>query len=75
MLETMLEKLVLMSAGAVLMIVMAVFLGALCALPVYLLWNAVVPDLLGLKSIGFFQAWGLNVLCGLLFKSSTSSSS
>src|ERR1700750_1576644 len=34
---------------------------------VMLLWNAVLPDLLGLKQISFWQALGLLVLCKILF--------
>lgn len=43
----------------------------LSAVPVMLLWNWIVPELFGLKSIGFTQALGLSMLCSILFKSST----
>jgi hypothetical protein len=33
------------------------------------LWDWLMPHLFGLKEITLFQAWGLNFLCGLLFKS------
>lgn len=46
----------------------------LVALPVMWLWNWLVPELFGLKSITFWQAFGLLVLCGSLFRSSSSSS-
>lgn len=48
-----------------------VFLSFLLALPVMLLWDAVIPDIFGLGTITWFQAWGLSLLCGLLFKSHT----
>lgn len=38
---------------------------------VYLLWNWIVPDVFHGPTLTFFQAFGLNFLCGLLFKSST----
>ena len=55
-------------AGAVVGIV--VFVGALLTLPVYLLWNWLMPKLFGLPSITLLQALGLNLLAGFLFKSS-----
>lgn len=43
-------------------------------LPVWLLWNWLMPELFGLKTITFLQAVGLLMLCGLLFKSGQSRS-
>jgi RsiW-degrading membrane proteinase PrsW (M82 family) len=41
--------------------------GALVAWIVMLLWNScVVP--LGVAAVGFWQAWGIMLLCGVLFK-------
>lgn len=34
---------------------------------VMLLWDAVIPDLFGSKSISFWQAMGLLLLCKILF--------
>ncbi|MCA6434952.1 MAG: hypothetical protein IM600_11750 [Bacteroidetes bacterium] len=34
---------------------------------VMLLWNAIIPDLLKVGRLGFWQALGLLVLCKLLF--------
>ena len=48
-----------------------VFLSFLLSLPVMLLWDAVIPSIFGLKEITWLQAWGLNLLCGLLFKNNT----
>lgn len=52
-------------------IALVILLSALFALPVMWLWNYVVPHQFGLKEIDFLHAWGLNVLCGFIFKSST----
>lgn len=39
-------------------------------LPVMLLWNWVIPDIFpNIPRIGFWQAFGLSLLCSLLFKS------
>jgi hypothetical protein len=48
-----------------------VVLSALFALPVQWLWNALCPDLFGLPTVGFLQAWGLNILSGCLFGKTT----
>ena len=37
-------------------------------LPLQLLWNWLVPGIFGLPSIGFWQAVGLNVMFGILFR-------
>ncbi|MGL5720107.1 MAG: hypothetical protein ACRCYP_04880, partial [Alphaproteobacteria bacterium] len=53
-----------------------IVLGSLLsALPVMFLWNWLMPSIFGLKAISFFQSLGLCVLCSLLFRSSSSSSS
>jgi hypothetical protein len=48
--------------------------AVLVSVPVWLLWNWLMPSIFGLKTISWMQALGLSVLCGLLFKSSASSS-
>ena len=45
----------------------------LTALPVMLLWNVLMPELFGLKTIDFWQALALSCLCSLLFQNSKSS--
>lgn len=42
------------------------------AIPVYILFNAVAVDAFKLPPINLVQAWGLVILCGLLFKSNQS---
>ena len=54
-----------------LVLVLAVFIGLLFSLPVMLLWNGcLVGAIAGVNEITWLQAWGILVLCGLLFKSS-----
>ena len=58
---------------------LVVLISALLAIPTMLLVNAVfapaaVAAVFG-GPLGFFQAWGLNFICGLLFKSSSVSAS
>ena len=49
-------------------------LSLLMAVPTMLLWDWLMPELFGLKEVTLFQAWGLNFLCGILFKSHNSTS-
>lgn len=32
-----------------------------------LLWNGLVTDIFGLRQINYWNAWGLWILCGILF--------
>jgi len=53
--------------GAILMIILFSFLFSL---PVMLLWNYVLIELIqGIRETTWLQAWGMSVLCSLLFKS------
>ena len=50
-----------------------VFLSFFLSLPVMVLWDAVIPSIFpGLHEITWLQAWGLTLLCSLLFKSNAS---
>lgn len=50
--------------------------GLILSLPVMLLWNwCLIPAIPGVVAIGWFQAWGILVLCGFLFKSSVTKKS
>lgn len=40
----------------------------LFGLIVMLLWNWLMPDIFGLKRLTYWQAWGLLILCTILFK-------
>jgi hypothetical protein len=69
------EKVITIVLGSIVLIIL---LGALLAFPVMWLWNGVLPNLFHTsvtKEIDFWNAWGLLILCGLLFKSTVSSSS
>jgi len=36
--------------------------------PLMILWNILMPEIFGLPEIGFWQAFGLNLLSAILFK-------
>lgn len=58
-------------------ILFAGFMALVLALPTMWLWNFVVPHISSgaVPTIGFWHALALNILCGILFKSTSSSSS
>lgn len=39
------------------------------SIPLYFMWNWLVPDIFNLPTITFLQAIGLNILFNILFKS------
>ena len=41
---------------------------ALCGWVLMLLWNWLMPVIFGLKTINYWQAWGLLILSSILFK-------
>jgi hypothetical protein len=52
-------------------IVFLVLLSFLLSWPVYMLWNGCLVDAVsGVKEVTWLQAWGLNILAGVLFKNS-----
>lgn len=66
----------LLGLGAVIVVILIVaVIALLLAFPVMLLWNWLMPVIFGLPAISFWQALGLNLLSGFLFKSSSTSSS
>jgi hypothetical protein len=48
-----------------------VILSGIMAVPVMWLWNGfLVPAVNGVHQISWPQAWGISILCGILFKDS-----
>jgi hypothetical protein len=59
------------SIEALFMVVGLLILSAiLLAIPTMVLWNYVMPSVFGLTQISLLQAMALNILSGILFKSS-----
>ncbi len=52
-------------------ILLGISLALLFTFPTMWLWNWLMPAIFGLIKISFWQALGLNLLCGLLFKDSS----
>ena len=50
-------------------------IGLIVAWPTMMLWNGCLVDAVaGISPIGLLQAWGINILCGILFKSTAKGS-
>jgi hypothetical protein len=63
---------VLKFLGAILAVLV---IAILLAWPTQWLWNnALIEAVEGINHIGFFQALGINLLCGILFRNSSSKS-
>lgn len=54
-------------------IVTALVISLLITIPVYYIWNDLIPSLLSLRKITFAEALELSCLCSCLFKSTSSS--
>ena len=55
------------------LVFIVVLLGVVLAYPTMLLWNGcLVPAVTGVNEITVLQAWGLNVLCGLMLPKNVS---
>jgi hypothetical protein len=52
--------------GCLAALLIGLALSLLFAWPVQLLWNWLLPRLFNLPEITFLQAWGLEILCGML---------
>lgn len=52
-------------------IIVYALLGFLTAIPLYFLWNWLMPELFGLSAISYIQAWGLIFVAAILLKSSS----
>lgn len=69
----MLSKIVAGLSMTVIFLAIAVISALLTAIPVFLLWNWLMPELFHLPMISIVQALGLAVLASLLFKSNSGS--
>ncbi len=60
--------------GLIGLVIVIVLIGLILAFPTMWLWNWLMPTIFTLPKITLFQALGLNLLSGILFKSSSSTS-
>ena len=57
--------------AALAILALAFIVSVIASIPVWLLWNWLIPTLFDLKEISLLEAWGLSLLCSILFKSTT----
>ena len=58
------------SIEAILLVIGLLILSALLlAIPTMLLWNVLLPHLFNIPAITLYEAVGINILSGILFKS------
>ncbi len=69
------EKVFLFAVVILGIIALSAVMGLVIAFPVMWLWNWLAPDLFHGPVIDYWQAYGIYLLCTILFKSSNSSSS
>lgn len=60
--------------AVIFVIIIAFLISLLFAWPFMLLWNWLMPMIFGLTTLTFWQAFGLMLLCELMFKGSSSTS-
>lgn len=66
------DKLLVSVMGFAGIVALVVFLSFLLSWPVMMLWNGcLVGAVNGVNEVTWLQAWGLTVLTGLMFKSSS----
>lgn len=46
---------------------MYTFVSVVLSIPVLLLWNWLMPTIFGITKITLGQAWGISLLCSILF--------
>lgn len=70
----MLQRLILGVVIGLDALVVIAIVSLVSAIPTYFLWNWLMPEFFAIKMVTFWQAWGVNMLAGILFKSSSVSS-
>ena len=69
------EKVIVVLGTVVVGIAGVLLLSFLLSWPVYMLWNGcLVGAVAGVSEVTWLQAWGLTILCGFLFKSTSTTS-
>ena len=69
------EKVIAIVGAVVLSLAGLLLLSFLLSWPVYMLWNGCLVDAVtGVKEVTWLQAWGLNILFGIMFGKTVSKS-
>lgn len=66
-------KILLLWVGVgILTVIIIAIIGLIVAIPVYYLWNWIMPQVFAISAITYWQAWGIYLLASILFKSTRS---
>jgi hypothetical protein len=69
------EKIVMSIGAGVIGLATILLISFLLSWPVYMLWNGCLVDAVtGVKEVSWLQAWGLNLLAGIMFKTTVNKS-
>ena len=69
------EKLFVVVGAVIVGLAGLLLFSFLLSWPVYMLWNGCLVDAItGVNEVTWMQAWGLNILTGIMFKSTVSKS-
>jgi hypothetical protein len=71
----MLENIATAIGAVIMLMVVVIVVSLVVAVPVYYLWNWLMPSIFDIKAVSLWEAWGLAVLSGFFFKSSAASKS
>lgn len=63
------EKIGVIAGGCLMTIAIIIGLSFIMAIPVWLLWNWLMPMIFGLTKLTLVQAWGISLLSNCLIKS------
>lgn len=69
--KSFIKKAIALIMAIIVTMVMVIVTSLIAALPVYFLWNWLIPDIFGLTTINFIQAAGLCFLVKLLLPCSS----
>ena len=72
--NSILLKLIGAILGIVVVLVILAAFSLIGAIPLYFLWNWLMPEIFAVKVVTFMQAWGMLFLTSILFKNNTSAS-
>lgn len=47
-------------------VLVTLIIAVACSIPVMIIWNILIPDICGFTPINIYQAFGINLLIGIL---------
>ena len=69
----MLAKILATIIGVIIVLAIVAALSLIGAIPLYFLWNWLMPVIFAINKVTFMQSWGLLFLTSILFKNTSGS--